>query len=102
MAAISNDPFSEGYKGPGDISPTKSKDAHVNSDVDSSVLSMHHTLGNRKTQAATGDHLHNGVNGLKLTATPKPILTGAKAGNVALTNLIAMLGLWIDFTDNTT
>lgn len=34
---------------------------HANSDVDSSQLAQHHTLGPRHTQSAPGDHSHNGV-----------------------------------------
>lgn len=35
--------------------------AHLNSDVDKSTLSQHHTLGILATQASPGDHTHNGV-----------------------------------------
>lgn len=34
---------------------------HQNSDVDSSQLSQHHTLGPRHNQSAPGDHSHDGV-----------------------------------------
>lgn len=34
---------------------------HANSDVDSSQIAQHHTLGPRHNQAAPGDHTHNGV-----------------------------------------
>ena len=33
---------------------------HLNSDKDSSALAQHHTLGPRATQAAPGNHTHNG------------------------------------------
>lgn len=34
---------------------------HLNSDKDSSVLALHHTLGIKPTQASPGNHTHNGV-----------------------------------------
>lgn len=86
---------------------------HTNSDVDASRKSQHHTLGRRNNQAAPGNHVHDGINGPKLglyqmdpanngRAIPSLTLTGAKGGNVALTNLIALLKNFIDFTDTTT
>ena len=33
---------------------------HGNSDIDSSVVSQHHTLGILHNQASPGDHTHNG------------------------------------------
>lgn len=36
-------------------------DFHVNSDVDKSTLSQHHTLGTLATQASPGDHTHDGI-----------------------------------------
>ncbi len=35
-------------------------DFHTNSDVDSRAESQHHTLGPQPTQAAPGDHTHDG------------------------------------------
>lgn len=85
---------------------------HLQSDVDSSRRSQHHTLGRQRNQAAPGDHIHDGINGKKLglyimdpvggKSKPSLVLTGAKGGNVALTNLIALLKNFIDFTDSTT
>ena len=34
---------------------------HVTPDTDTSISSIHHTLGSSATQAASGDHLHTGV-----------------------------------------
>lgn len=39
---------------------------HFNADSDSSVNSLHHTLGNRRNQAASGNHTHDGTSGLVL------------------------------------
>lgn len=85
---------------------------HTRSDADSSTKSQHHTLGQGRNQASPGNHIHDGITSPKLGAmklgtsgndpVPNLVLTGAKAGNVALTNLIAMLAQHINFTDNTT
>lgn len=39
---------------------------HLNSDVDKSALSQHHTLGVLATQASPGDHSHDGKNSLRI------------------------------------
>lgn len=41
-------------------------DFHRYSDVDAKSESQHHTLGNRTTQAAKGDHTHRDGNGVPL------------------------------------
>lgn len=85
---------------------------HFTSDVDSSARALHHTLGTRRNQAAPGNHIHDGISSPRLGAravgtsaqatVPALVLVGAKGGNVALTNLIALLKNFIDFTDSTT
>ena len=42
---------------------------HAFSDVDGSILSLHHTLGNRAGQSAPGNHDHNGQLGVNIPAT---------------------------------
>jgi hypothetical protein len=86
--------------------------SHSQSDVDSSQRSQHHTLGTGRNQASPGNHIHDGITSPKLgpmqmdpagdNVIPALVLTGAKGGNVALTNLINMLKSVINFTDNTT
>ncbi len=39
---------------------------HANSDVDSSSVAQHHTLGIQHDQASPGDHNHNGKNSRKI------------------------------------
>jgi hypothetical protein len=51
-------------------------------------------LGSSHNQAAPGDHGFRHLEGVTLT--------GAKGGNVALTNLIAILVANFGLTDNTT
>lgn len=86
---------------------------HTRSDVDASKKSQHHTLGSGANQSAPGNHIHDGVTGKKLglyeldpgnpgQVRPALVLTGAKGGNVALTNLIALLKNFVDFRDTTT
>ncbi len=41
--------------------PQDVNNLHRADDVDKDTLSHHHTLGVRKTQAAPGDHLHDGI-----------------------------------------
>jgi hypothetical protein len=43
-------------------SASEVNDLHINSDVDKSTLSQHHTLGVQANQAAPGDHNHDGRN----------------------------------------
>lgn len=97
----------------GDV-PTSQQvnNSHAQSDVDSSPQSQHHTLGTNRGQSSPGDHIHDGITSKKLgplaintsgtDTKPALVLTGAKGGNVALTNLIAMLKNFVNFTDNTT
>lgn len=100
------------YSGGKVPSSGESASAHLNSDLDSSTRAQHHTLGKGRNQASPGNHIHDGISSPKIGAlkvntsgndlVPLEVLTGAKGGNVALTNLIALLGRYINFTDNTT
>jgi hypothetical protein len=112
------DKFGQVYNAEKDVaggnvpSPEESNRAHFNSDVDSSRLSLHHTLGSGRNQASPGNHIHDGVTSPKIGAmkvgtsgndlVPSFTLTGSKGGNVALTNLITFLKLHFNFTDTTT
>lgn len=75
---------------------------HSRSDCDSSTGAQHHTLGIKHDQAAIGDHNHDGKGSRKIGAGLGLTLTGSKGGNVALANLLIMLGSVMDFTDSTT
>lgn len=76
--------------------------AHVRSDVDSSQIAQHHSLGIQHNQAAAGDHSHNGSGSRKVGTGLGLDVTGAKAGNTALASLIAQLQKVIDMTDHST
>lgn len=77
-------------------------ESHRLSDSDSGPNSQHHTLGPGRNQAAPGDHIHDGERSKKIGTGDGNALAGAKGGNVALANLIAMLSKYVEFTDNTT
>jgi len=104
MSVIKNDPFgsSKGERGSLNPSPDEVRAFHTRSDADSATNAQHHTLGTKRNQACAGDHIHDGVNSRLIGTGQGLVLTGAKGGNVALTNLIAMLAEWIEFTDATT
>ena len=90
------------YSKTGSLTSEQISDLHSRSDSDTSYTAQHHTLGPGRYQAAPGGHIHDGYNSPKLGKGLGLVLTGAKGGNVALTNLIAMLKTLIDFTDSTT
>lgn len=75
---------------------------HTKADVDASTSSFHHTLGIGHNQASPGDHSHDGNTSRLIGSGRKITITGAKAGNAALTSLIAALKQVMDLTDNTT
>lgn len=56
-------------------SPGTVSNFHKNADTDSSKTAIHHTLGGRSGQAASGSHTHNGndspllLSGLSITGT---------------------------------
>lgn len=84
------------------VPPQEVNKIHSRDDVDVSAFAHHHTLGPKKDQASPGNHDHSGVTSRKLGTGLGIVLTGAKGGNVALTNLIALLGNYLEFTDSTT
>ncbi len=75
---------------------------HAKADTDGSPTAAHHTIGINRNQASPGNHTHDGKASPKVGRGLGLVLTGAKGGNVALTNLIAMLKQVMEFTDNTT
>lgn len=73
---------------------------HAKSDVDASPVAQHHTLGIKHNQAATGDHVHDGVGSRRLMEDIT--ISGSKGGNLALADLITKLADALGFTDATT
>jgi hypothetical protein len=76
------------------------EELHKNADTDVRRESMHHTLGPRGTQAAAGDHNHDGSNSsLLLTGVT---ITGSRASSASITpSLIAAL-VKLGATDSST
>lgn len=103
-SVFDDDPFGpiKDDKKPASPPPREVKLFHSRSDVDSATSAQHHTLGISHNQASTGDHIHDGKSTRKLGYGLGLTLTGSKGGNVALANLITLLGNFVEFTDNTT
>ncbi|MGH7792156.1 MAG: hypothetical protein ACREOB_07545 [Thermodesulfobacteriota bacterium] len=79
MTVVEGDPFGilKPAKKDQTVSATVINRAHAKSDVDSSVIAQHHTLGVKSNQASPGDHKHDGRNSKKLLEGTT--LTGSKA-----------------------
>lgn len=105
-AGIPGDPFSgikEDKKDPLGVTGAREVERfHTKDDVDSSIRAHHHTSGSKHNQHSPGDHNHAGGISPKIGNGANLSVTGAKAGNVALANLLTMLAKVIDFTDTTT
>lgn len=65
------------------------EDFHSNSDLDVRPEAQHHTLGPSPSQAAPGNHTHNGSDSLQLLGGV--IIAGSRGGNTALASVIAAL-----------
>lgn len=75
------------------------EDFHTNADTDSRAEAIHHSLGPLPTQAAPGDHVHDGgTSPLLLTGVT---LSGSRGGNVAMVSIISAL-VRLGATDSTT
>lgn len=106
--------FSEDKSRPG-APPQASAATHARSDVDSSVIALHHTLGSNRNQSSPGTHTHDGTTSNKLgpmqfdttvgqegKIIPALSITGSRGGNAAVASIIALLGNFVNFKDNTT
>lgn len=106
------DPFSPikpDQKAPDSVSsPRESTLQHARSDVDSSELAQHHTLGMKRNQAASGAHTHNGSDsnklgkGAALSITGKLTPTTVAEVDAIIDSMVTMLSKVIDFTDGRT
>lgn len=75
-----------------------SAEAHNLSDLDSSTIAQHHTLGVGPSQASPGGHIHDGRDSKKIFTG---IITGSRGGNAALTDLLIKLDAAGIITNNT-
>jgi len=62
---------------------------HINADTDVRLESLHHTLGTQPTQAAPGDHVHDGGSSPLLLGGK--IITGSKSDGTALNSIIQLM-----------
>lgn len=51
------------------LNPEEVNALHINSDKDSSTQAQHHTLGIKPTQAAPGNHSHDGKDSVRIKFT---------------------------------
>lgn len=65
------------------------EDFHSNADTDVRPESLHHTLGPSPSQAAPGNHTHNGSDSPQLLEGVT--LVGSRGGNAALASVISAL-----------
>ena len=65
------------------------EDLHTNSDLDVRPESQHHTLGPSPSQAAAGNHTHDGSDSPQLLTGLT--ITGSRGGNTALVSVIGAL-----------
>lgn len=62
---------------------------HVNSDVDRDKDAQHHTIGTNTSQAAAGNHSHNGSDSVLLLDGFE--ITGSRGGNTSILSIILAL-----------
>lgn len=74
---------------------------HRQADTDSQPSAAHHTLGPSGTQAAPGNHRHDGQQSKRLYDPPGSV-TGSRGGNAALQSLLTVLAQQGIITNNTT
>jgi len=63
---------------------------HQNADTDLQKESIHHTLGPRPTQAAAGDHTHDGSNSVQLLSG-QTIIGARSSSRAIMPSIIAAL-----------
>lgn len=76
------------------------EELHKNDDVDVRRESHHHTLGGRGTQAAAGDHNHDGSNSsLLLTGMS---ITGSRSSSASITPSLIAIAVRLGAVDSST
>lgn len=69
---------------------------HQNSDIDSSSLAQHHTLGTQSNQAVAGDHTHNGRNSRNISNTD---IIGHVSSSHGTSNITTLGNNYVVLTD---
>lgn len=71
-----------------DVKPTEVANLHRHSDVNSSPLAQHHTLGIQPNQASPGDHTHDGIRSVFIDTVPTAAMVPfTPSGNIASGNV---------------
>lgn len=73
---------------------------HLNADTDTRKESIHHTLGPRGTQAAPGDHTHNGSDSLLLLTGST--ISGSRASSTSIMPSVIAALVRLGATDSST
>lgn len=73
-------------------------DFHGRSDVDSSIFAQHHTIGTSRTQAAAGNHTHDGVSSSFVSLIRRTTADQSKWGTQNVQEDIT--GLFVDLEAN--
>lgn len=76
------------------------EELHKNDDVDVRRESHHHTLGPRSTQAAAGDHTHDGSNSSPLLI--EGTISGSRSSSASIMPSIIALFVRLGATDSST
>ena len=72
-----------------DVDATRVDDFHEQSDLNTRSESQHHTLGPKQSQAAAGNHTHDGGSSAFLWGGST--IVGSRGGNMAVAGIIAVL-----------
>jgi len=76
------------------------EELHRNADTDVRRESLHHTLGPRGTQAAAGDHTHNGSDSSPLLGGLT--ISGSRSSSASITPSIIAALVRLGITDSST
>ncbi len=84
----------------GELSAKEVEDLHKNADTDVRAESLHHTLGPKSTQAASGNHKHDGSDSELLLSGLT--ITGSRASSTAITPSIIQCLVRLGAVDSST
>lgn len=73
---------------------------HARSDVDSSTIAQHHTLGVKHNQASTGDHVHDGASSRKIGQGLALNVVSSGTDAATIDSILLMLHNVIEFTES--
>jgi hypothetical protein len=82
------------------VTPEQVEELHKNADTDVRKEAIHHTLGPRGSQAAAGDHKHDGSDSALLLEGLT--VTGSRASSASITPSIIAALVKLGMTDSST